>query len=138
MTRICKVLIVEDYAEVRELLSGIFELAGYEFATVGTGSEMREELAANDYDIVVIDIGLPGGEDGFMLAEAAKAPGRGVILTTGDHRLVERLAASGHHHLLKPFAMRELVDLAERALAAAQASCVRRQFDGQPLPTPVT
>lgn len=125
MTRVCKVLIVEDYAEVRELLGGVFELAGYEFSTVANGAEMRKELAAGTYDVVVIDVGLPGGEDGFALAEAAAAPGRGVILTTGDHTLAERLAACNHHHLLKPFAMRELIVLTERVLAAAQADCAR-------------
>ena len=138
MARICKILIVEDYAEVRELLGGIFELAGYEFATVGTGAEMREKLAADNYDIVVIDVGLPDGDDGFALAEVARAPGRGVILTTGDHQLAERLAASGHHHLLKPFAMRDLVAMTENVLRAAQADCVRRQGNGgQPSPAPV-
>jgi DNA-binding response OmpR family regulator len=132
MPPICKVLIVEDYGEIRELLAGLFEAEGYEFATVADGAGMRAALAEDDYDIVVVDVALPGREDGFELAEAARAQGCGVILTTGDHRHVERLAACGHHHLLKPFPMGALLDLAEKVLKETENTCVRRHPHGEP------
>jgi DNA-binding response OmpR family regulator len=127
MPRICKVLIVEDHNEVRELLINILDLEGYYFTAVETGAQMREALDETDYDLAVIDVLLPGGEDGFALAETAREWGCGVILITGDHRHIERLDQSGHRYLLKPFAMSDLLALVSRVLAEIANGCVRRK-----------
>ena len=126
MSRICKVLIVEDDDSVRSMLGDLFDAEGFEFAAVRTGGEMRAALAAGGYDIAVIDLLLPGGEDGYSLAASARRAGCGVILTTGDHRHEARLKASGDRYLLKPFAMRDLIGLAQQILDEIEAMCVRR------------
>jgi hypothetical protein len=46
---------------------------------------------------------------------------------TGDHRYSERLGGSGHHYLLKPFRVQQLVELADKILAETAAQCVRRK-----------
>src|SRR5947209_19975568 len=97
MARICKVLIVENDDDVRDLLGDIFQDEGFRFAMVKTGAEMREALDEDDYDVVVIDVTQPGYEGGFELGKAARDQGCGVILVTGDHRHQERLLSSGHH-----------------------------------------
>lgn len=127
MARICKVLIVEDHDEVRELLEAAFEDRGFEFAAVETGEEMRAALDADEYDITIIDVLLPGGEDGFALAESARELGCGVILITGDHRHLERLDKSGHYHLLKPFRLHDMMTLIDRVLDESANLCVRRK-----------
>ncbi|MGH7052538.1 MAG: response regulator [Stellaceae bacterium] len=135
MPRICKILIVEDYDEIRELLSTAFTDEGFEFAAVGTGAEMRAALDADDYDIAIIDVLLPGGEDGFALAETARELDCGVILITGDHRHLERLDKSGHYHLLKPFRLQDMMTLIERVLSETANLCVRRKrSDGSGFP----
>lgn len=135
MARICKVLIVEDHDEVRELLSAAFEDEGYEFVAVRTGAEMRAALDTEDYDIAIIDVLLPGGEDGFALAESARELGCGVILITGDHRHLERLDRSGHCHLLKPFRLHDMMALIDRVLSETANLCVRRRRgDGSRFP----
>jgi DNA-binding response OmpR family regulator len=127
MPRICKVLIVENDDDVGNLLENVFDHAGYLFAQVKTGAEMRQALDEDDYDIAVIDITLPGSEDGFALAQIAREQGCGVILITGDHRHRERLQGGSQHHLMKPFRMRQLLETADKVLAESAAQCVRRK-----------
>ena len=131
MARICKVLIVEDDEHVRTLLADAFDADGFDFATAPSGAQMRVALAADQYDIVVIDVLLPGGDNGFDLADEARAKGCVVILTTGDHRHEARVRAAGFHYLLKPFPIRELKRLADRILDAAEVACTRRDPDGE-------
>jgi two-component system, OmpR family, response regulator len=125
--RVCKVLIVENDDFVRELLGEVFDDEGFLFTTVKNGREMEDQLDEDDYDIAVIDIGLPGDKDGFALADTARAQGCGVILVTGDHRHAPRLEQSGHFYLLKPFRMSELITIADRVLAMASIECIRRK-----------
>jgi two-component system, OmpR family, response regulator len=137
MTRICKVLIVENDAFVRNLLADVFEHAGYSFSTVESGAEMRRALDGDDHDIVVIDVTQPGGENGFDLAQLARERGCGTVLVTGDHRHLERLAESGHRYLLKPFRIQELLDVADKILTETAAQCMRRtRSDGSGFPAP--
>jgi two-component system, OmpR family, response regulator len=127
MSRMCKVLIVENDDDVRNLLGNVFDHEGYCFAQVKTGAEMRQALDEDDYDIAVIDITLPGSEDGFALARIARDQGCGAILITGDHRHRERLQGGGQHYLVKPFRMLQLLEMADKVLAELAAQCVRRK-----------
>ena len=127
MPRICKVLIVENDDDVRDLLGDIFHDEGFRFSMVKSGSEMREALDDDDYDVAIIDVTQPGHEDGFALAKIARDQGCGAILVTGDHRHLERLQGSGQHYLLKPFRVQQLVETVDRILIETAARCVRRK-----------
>jgi DNA-binding response OmpR family regulator len=127
MARICKVLIVENDDDVRDLLGDIFRDEGFRFSMVKTGAEMREALDDDDYDVVIIDVTQPGHEDGFALAKIAREQGCGAILVTGDHRHLERLEVCGQHYLLKPFRVQQLVETVDKILAETAARCVRRK-----------
>jgi two-component system OmpR family response regulator len=127
MARICKVLIVENDDDVRDLLGDIFSDEGFRFSMVKTGAKMREALDDDDYDITVIDVTQPAHEDGFALAQIAREQGCGAILVTGDHRHLERLTASGQHYLLKPFRVQQLVEVVDKILVETAARCVRRK-----------
>jgi two-component system OmpR family response regulator len=136
MPRICKVLLVEDNDEVRDLLIAVLELEGFRFTVVKTGAQTHEALDEDDYDVAIIDALLPGGEDGFALAEVARERGCGAVLITGDHRHAERLQQSGYLYLLKPFRVSDLVALVDRVLAEAanlRRRCRRR--DGSFFPS---
>lgn len=125
----CHVLIVEDDAGVRDLFHTVLESEGFEVSLAGDGPSMREALAADLVDVVVLDVGLPGGESGLDLAGEAADCRRGVILITGYHEHQEALAASGHCHLLKPFRVEALLEAIERVVVATNAGCTatRRQ-----------
>lgn len=127
MARICKVLIVENDDDVRDLLGNVFEDEGFRFFMVKTAAEMREALDDDDYDVAIIDVTQPGHEDGFALAQIAREQGCGPILVTGDHRHSERLQNGGHPHLLKPFRVQQLIDIVDKILVETAAQCVRRK-----------
>ena len=127
MARICKVLIVENDDDVRDLLGDIFHDEGYRFLIVKTGAEMREALDEDDYDVAIIDVTQPGPEDGFALAQIACEQGCGALLVTGDHRFLNRLEESGRPYLLKPFRVQQLVEVVDKILAETAAQCVRRK-----------
>ncbi|MGO8916372.1 MAG: response regulator [Stellaceae bacterium] len=111
MRRGCKILVVEDNESIREFLQSLFDDEGYEIAVVCGGEEMRRAFVAQSFDVALIDVTLPGAEDGFALAEMARGEGCGVILVTGDTRHFDRIEASGHPYLLKPFRVERLLDL---------------------------
>jgi len=127
MTRICKVLIVENDDGVRDTLANIVANEGYLLVTLKTGREMSSALDDDDYDIVVIDVSQPAPEDGFDLARVARERGCGVILVTGDHRHRDRLQESGEHYLLKPFRVRQFTTLADTVLTEIATQCIRRK-----------
>jgi two-component system OmpR family response regulator len=127
MPRICKVLIVENDDDVRNLLANVFHDEGYRFSIVKTGAKMREALDEDDYDVAIIDVTQPGHEDGIALAQVAREQGCSPILVTGDHRHLERLEASGQHYLLKPFRVQQLIELVDTILVETAAQCLRRK-----------
>jgi two-component system, NtrC family, nitrogen regulation response regulator NtrX len=55
-----RILIVDDEPGIRESLSGVLEDDGYECRSAGTGEEGLEELARRPYDVVLLDVWLPG------------------------------------------------------------------------------
>ena len=130
MVRICKILVVEDNDSIREFLHSLFDDEGYEIAVVSGGDEMRRILATETFDVALIDITLPGGYDGFALAELARDEGCGVILVTGDTRHFDRVEASGHHYLLKPFRIERLLDLV--AALIRESDCAIGEQRNQP------
>jgi two-component system OmpR family response regulator len=121
--KICRVLIVEDRPEIQELLSEVFADQGYRFAVVANGGEMRKALATSDVDVAVIDVVLPGAEDGLALAKEAAAQGIGVIVVTGSHEHFEIVEKSGHRYLFKPFRIRSLLGLADELLRESKVRC---------------
>src|SRR5579864_8968280 len=98
MTRICKILVVEDNDGIRDFLQALFDDEGYHFTIVAAGETMRAALAKDRFDVALIDVTLPGADDGFALAKAARETGCGVILVTGNARHFDAVKASGHRY----------------------------------------
>ncbi len=127
MARICKILVVEDNEGIRDFLSMLFDDQGYKITLVGGGNEMRAALAREHFDVALIDVTLPGPDDGFCLAELAKSAGCGVILVTGDSRHFDTIQVSGHRHLLKPFRIEQLLRLVNELIERSDCTASPRQ-----------
>lgn len=123
MSKVCRVLVVEDDPDVQQVFDMALELEGYKFAIVRDGPSMRRALAAEAFDIALIDVMLPGRERGLELARHAAERGCGVILVTGHHDHYELVEKSGHRFLLKPFRMDALLALIEAVLRETRAQC---------------
>jgi DNA-binding response OmpR family regulator len=90
--------------------------------------ETHPGLATNrDIDVVVLELHLPGGIDGLVLAQEAAAQRLPVIMVSGDHSRVDEIANSGHRHILKPYRLSSLLELVAETLEATKAECERRQ-----------
>ncbi|MDX1485218.1 MAG: response regulator [Alphaproteobacteria bacterium] len=66
------VLLVEDDADVRELVEKMITSLGYRVATAATADEARATLSGTDIDMMLTDVILPGGVSGPALAEEVR------------------------------------------------------------------
>jgi DNA-binding response OmpR family regulator len=72
MSRTPHILIVDDDREIRDLLSRFLKKHGYRAGTAADGRAMFRELEAARFDLVVLDIMMPG-EDGLSLCRRLRA-----------------------------------------------------------------
>jgi DNA-binding response OmpR family regulator len=119
VTHACKILVVEDQPDLRNLLANALEHEGYQFDSAKDARKARKALERGNPDLVLTDITLPGGEDGFAVARLAEARGVGVILVSGRHDLEPHMRESGYGYLLKPFRIHDLLRTVARHLEAA-------------------
>ena len=106
-----RILIVDDDASVRRMLSEYLSSHGYEVREAASGAAMRAELARDEPAVVLLDIGLPG-EDGLTLARYLRERHDiGIIMVTGAGDVVDRVAGlevGADDYIAKPFDPREL------------------------------
>jgi putative two-component system response regulator len=110
-----KVLVVDDIAANRELLQGYLDDLGYEVREARDGLEALEAVAAEEPDLILLDIDMPR-LDGIAVCEQLKAhPIRRlipiVILTASNDRgtKLRGIAAGADDYLSKPFDPKELL-----------------------------
>jgi signal transduction histidine kinase/CheY-like chemotaxis protein len=101
-----RVVVVEDNADIRELLAELLQDDGHEVTCAGAGAEGIEKILATSPDIAFVDIGLPE-VDGLEVARQVRAKNSRVRLVaiTGYGQLEDkaRAAAAGFDdHLTKP------------------------------------
>jgi CheY-like chemotaxis protein len=124
-----RVLVVDDEADARDLVTTLVETSGAHVRTAGSVSEALAILERSPIDLLVSDIGMPE-QDGYALIRAVRARERGTaqlpaVALTAYAREEERtkaLAAGFQVHVAKPFDPPELLsriaDLARPLLAA--------------------
>jgi two-component system, OmpR family, response regulator len=126
------ILVVDDHADIRELLSQLLTQEGYTSITAGNGREMFAELARHKIDLVLLDVMLPG-TDGFELcrqlrSDPAMPP---VIMLTAKDQEVDRvvgLELGADDYVVKPFGKRELL---ARIKAVLRRVALQPQRQGQ-------
>jgi signal transduction histidine kinase len=105
-----RVLIVDDQADARELLSLVLTYAGAEVLTAGSAAEALKMLPQNKPDVLVSDIGMPF-EDGYTLItqirslsaeEGGNIPALALTAYATEEDRQRSLAASFKEHLPKP------------------------------------
>ena len=108
-----RLLIVEDYSPLRRSLIRGLEKAGFAVDATGDGTEGLWFARSNDYDVIVLDIMLPG-TDGLQILDALRSAGdqTHVLLLTARDTIEDRVTGLDHgadDYLVKPFAFAELL-----------------------------
>ena len=108
-----RVLVVEDEAEMAELVQQALEEEGYAVDVVGNGREALDWLAATTYDLVVLDVMLPG-KDGVQVCREYRASGgrSAILMLTARDAMRDRvlgLDSGADDYLVKPFGTPELL-----------------------------
>jgi len=108
-----RILIVEDEKHLAEALAHNLKFEGYDAHVVGDGEAALERLSAEDFELVVLDIMLPG-ITGLEVCERVREAGNRVpvlFLTAKntDADRLEGLRHGGDDYLTKPFLLEELV-----------------------------
>ena len=105
-------LVVDDDARLRELLRRYLADSGFRVTTAGDAGEARSQLASFAFDLVVLDVMMPG-ESGLELTRVLRSEGRvPVLLLTAMAEPEDRVNGLEHgadDYLSKPFEPRELV-----------------------------
>ena len=108
-----KILMVDDDIRIRELLQRYLTEQGFSVKTVADAKEMDIALSANSYDLLVLDLMLPG-EDGLGICRRLRANNVNtpIIMLTARGDEVDRiigLEMGADDYLPKPFNPRELL-----------------------------
>jgi two-component system cell cycle sensor histidine kinase/response regulator CckA len=102
------VLVIDDMEEQRELASRILILLGYNVKAVSSGEEAIEICSSQHFDLLILDMIMPGGMDGCATYEkiASIRPGQKAIIASGfsDNTSVRKAQALGAGaYIKKPY-----------------------------------
>jgi CheY-like chemotaxis protein len=114
-----RVLLVEDHADTAVVLSRILKAAGYYVRTANSVASALEAAAAEPFDIVVSDIGLPDATGYDLMLQLKKAYAlKGVALSGyGMEDDVQRGRDAGFvEHIVKPVKLNQLEAILQRLL----------------------
>jgi DNA-binding response OmpR family regulator len=125
-----RILIVEDDREIREAVCDYLSGRGYACTQAGDGKAMRAAIAEGAPDLVLLDLRLPGGEDGLSLARWLRDNHDiAIIMVTAAGEVVDRvvgLEVGADDYLAKPFDLRELLARVKSVLRRGGAKGEKR------------
>ncbi|WP_373505479.1 response regulator transcription factor [Aestuariivirga sp.] len=107
-----RILVVEDTVDVGEAIVASLDRLGHAVDWQRTGPDAEAALRVQSYDLVVLDVMLPG-KDGFAVLEGLRAAGIAapVLVLTARSEIDDRVTAldrGADDYLVKPFDFREL------------------------------
>jgi two-component system response regulator RegX3 len=108
-----RILVVEDEAAIRDGLADVLVYHGYRVDTVADGKEGLAKALSGKYDLLLLDVMLPG-RDGFSICDEVRKVDRDqpiIMLTakTSDEDIVNGLTLGADDYVAKPFAIAQLV-----------------------------
>ncbi|MBA5776582.1 sigma-54-dependent Fis family transcriptional regulator [Stappia sp. F7233] len=125
------ILIVDDEADIRELIAGILDDEGYGTRTAGDSDSALAAIRERRPSLVVLDIWLMGSRlDGLALLDVIREqdPDLPVVIISGHGNIetaVSAIKRGAYDYIEKPFKADRLVLITERAL---EASSLRREI----------
>jgi two-component system nitrogen regulation response regulator NtrX len=120
------ILIVDDEADIRELVAGILDDEGHRTRTAGNSDDALAAIAARRPQLVFLDIWIQGSRlDGLQILDIIKEqhPDLPVVMISGHGNIetaVSAIKRGAYDFIEKPFKADRLVLVAERALEASR------------------
>lgn len=132
MSRKIRLLIVEDEPAIRAGLSDVFVFHGYDVETAATGPEGLTKSLSGLFDLILLDIMLPG-MDGLEVCERIREQDRDqpiIMLTakSADEDIIQGLSLGADDYVVKPFSVAQLVLRVQAVLRRARCGT---QLDDQ-------
>ena len=122
--RLISILIVEDEEAIRSGLIDVFIFHGYDVGSAATGPEGLEKALTGKFDLILLDIMLPG-MDGYEICNEIRARDRDqpiIMLTakTSDEEIIQGLKLGADDYVAKPFSIQQLLLRVEAVLRRSQ------------------
>jgi DNA-binding response OmpR family regulator len=118
-----RVLVVDDDGALRHAITSLLGQAGYHADQASDGAGALAKLQEQPFDLLLLDIGLPGinGLDVLAQARTHASPPRVVMMTADDtpETLLRSFREQAHAFIRKPFAPRRIVEVVSDVLAAS-------------------
>lgn len=123
MNKDIKILVVEDDAPIRHLISTTLQTNHYQYDVASNGESALLSLTSHHYDIVLLDLGLPD-KDGIEIVQTVRTfsimPIIVISARTSDEDKIQALDAGADDYLTKPFSVDELLARVRSTLRRAQ------------------
>ena len=89
--KIARILIVDDEPGIRQSLAGVLDDEGYQTHAVASGEECLDELTRSSYDLVLLDVWLPGMDGLETLTRLQEIPfaSRPMVVIISGHGTIE-------------------------------------------------
>ncbi|MCM0650696.1 response regulator transcription factor [Clostridium swellfunianum] len=107
-----KILIIEDETKLSEVMSLYLKKENYTVTTVSDGREAEDLINSDSFDLIILDVMLPGKDGWALLRKIKTKDNTPVILTTARGEEDDRifgLELGADDYMVKPISMRELV-----------------------------
>jgi two-component system nitrogen regulation response regulator GlnG len=134
------ILVADDDAAIRTVLSQALTRAGYEVRVTGTAGTLWRWVQAGEGDLVITDVVMPD-ENAFELLPRIKQlrPDLPIIVMSAQNTFMTAIKASergAYDYLPKPFDLKELVNIVGRAMSEPRARAPKEkveEIEGMPL-----
>ena len=114
-----RILVIEDEQGVREATVSYFQMEGLSAIGASTLKAAENLLTVDEFDLLVMDLGLPDGDAQNWLRQRSDLLDKGIIITTARAGRTDRIAglqAGADCYLVKPVDLEELVHTARNLL----------------------
>jgi CheY-like chemotaxis protein len=124
-----RILVVEDEKQLARMAMVVLTQRGHTVVVAPTGEEALEHLEHQRFELIVSDLGLGSGKNGWDLAQAVRArwPETHFVLVTGWGAAIDLKDAQArgvHEVISKPYRIAELRQVADRQASAGEAKQV--------------
>jgi putative nucleotidyltransferase with HDIG domain len=127
-----RILIVDDEAEITSILSDLFE-DRYDCTTAGSAEEALAILAAENYQLVISDITMPGMSGLDMIPHVRSSwPNSVVVMISGMQTVesaIDALRLGAFDYVMKPFDLRQVEAVVSRALDHQDLIVAKQRYE---------